>query len=83
MSEIQKNNDVIDQKENPAEELKNISNLENLVKNFDKKETAECCWKLNNIFHSLFENWQTKDWQKYDFTAALKAKVPNPIWFEA
>lgn len=78
MSEIiNKNNDVIDQKENPAEELKNISDLENLFKNFDKKETAECCKNLNNIFaEEIAKLW-------FDFKKAMQSKVPNPIWFEA
>lgn len=78
MSEIiNKNNDVIDQKENPAEELKNISDLENLFKNFDKKETAECCTNLNHIFtQEIAKLW-------FDFKKAMQSKVPNPIWFEA
>lgn len=88
MSEILKtweNNEILKQNES-AEKLKNIQELENILnpdslekQNYLAEQTEKCCKALNENFSNLFLNWKTKDWNRYDFYAALNKTVKNPI----
>lgn len=86
MNEILKNQEI----DNSSKELQeNILKIENLFNenpeqnNYLSEETEKLAWNLNKLFWDLLKNWKTKDWNKYDFFAAMKAKVSKPIWVES
>lgn len=78
---LQKNNEVLE-KLNEADHILAIEKLFNPENNPEKngylnEQTKNCCANLNDIFYAEI----AKKW--FDFSEALKAKVPNPVWFDA
>lgn len=74
---LQKNNEVLE-KLNEVDYILAIEKLFNPEKNdYLNEQTEKCCANLNDIF----SNEIAKKW--FDFSEALKAKVPNPVWFDA
>lgn len=70
------NNEVLE-KLNEADYILAIEKLLNPEENNLKEQTEICCTNLNDIFYAEI----AKKW--FDFREALKAKVPNPVWFDA